>query len=57
MKETFFTLHEVAKTLKISYMTVFRWVKAGKISAYKFEKQYRIKETELEKFIEESKTK
>ncbi len=55
MNDEFYTLHEVAKLLKVSYMTVFRWVKSDKIPAYKFEKQYRVSKEDLEKFIEERK--
>jgi len=57
MNEEFFTLHEVAKLLKISYMTVFRWVKAGKLEAYQIGKQYRIKQSTLDKFLEKKKVK
>ncbi len=55
MNDEFYTLREVAKLLKVSYMTVFRWVKSEKIPAYKFEKQYRVSKEDLEKFIEERK--
>lgn len=51
MKDIYYTLHEVAEMLKISYMTVFRWVKNGKLESCKFGKQYRIKKDVLESFI------
>jgi excisionase family DNA binding protein len=53
MKDKFYTPQEVAELLKISYMTVFRWIRAGKMKAYKLGKQYRISKEELDKFLEE----
>lgn len=57
MNEEFYTLHEVADLLKISYMTVFRWVKAGKLEAYQIGKQYRVKQSTIDAFIEKKKVK
>jgi putative molybdopterin biosynthesis protein len=48
----FYTIDEIAELLKISYLTVFRWVKAGKLTAYKVGKQYRIDVQDLNKFLE-----
>lgn len=57
MNKEFYTLHEVADLLKISYMTVFRWVKAGKLEAYQIGKQYRVKQSTINTFIEKKKVK
>ncbi len=51
----FYTIDEIAELLKISYLTVFRWVKAGKLTAYKVGKQYRIDVQDLNNFLEKSK--
>ena len=51
----FYTIEEIAELLKVSYLTVFRWVQAGKLTAYKVGKQYRIDVQDLNKFLEESK--
>ncbi len=51
----FYTIDEIAQLLKVSYLTVFRWIKANKLSAYKIGKQYRIDVQDLNKFLEESK--
>lgn len=51
----FYTIEEIADLLKVSYLTVFRWVQAGKLTAYKVGKQYRIDVQDLNKFLEESK--
>lgn len=52
LKEQYFTIEEVAKMLKVVYLTVYRWIQAGKLTAYKVGKQYRIKKEDLDKFIE-----
>lgn len=57
LKDQFYTLEEIAKMLKVSYLTVYRWVKAGKLMAYKIEKQYRIKKEDFDLFIKSYKTK
>ena len=52
MDDEFYTPQEVAKLLKISYMTVYRWIKSVKLPSYQVEKQYRIKKTDFNAFIE-----
>ncbi len=49
------SLEQVTKRLQLSKMTIYRYIKAGKIEAYKIGKEYRIKESDLGKFLEESK--
>ena len=56
METIFLTLSEVAGLLNVSRLTVFRYIRAGKLPAYKFGRDYRIKKDELEKFIENSRT-
>jgi excisionase family DNA binding protein len=50
--ERYLTLPEVAEQLKVSRRTVYRWVKAGDLSAYKFANEYRITESDLKAFLE-----
>lgn len=50
--EEFYTIEEVSKMLKVVYLTVYRWIQSGKLKSHKAGKQYRIKKTELDKFIE-----
>lgn len=49
--EQYYSIEEVAKKLKVSYLTVYRWIRAGKLKSYKAGKQYRIDEAELNEFI------
>lgn len=51
MTETYYSIEEVAKILKVAYLTVYRWVQAGKLTALKAGKQYRIKKEDLDKFL------
>ena len=50
--ERYLTLPEVAEQLKVSRRTVYRWIKAGDLSVYKFANEYRITESDLKDFLE-----
>lgn len=49
----YYTLDEVAVMLKVVYLTVYRWVRAGKLKAYKVGKQYRVSKEHLDHFLEQ----
>jgi len=51
MEEKYYTSQEIATILKVNYMTVYRWIRAGKLEAYQVQKQYRIKESDFKKFM------
>jgi excisionase family DNA binding protein len=57
MEYDFLTVEEVAKTLKVVKITIYRYIKAGKLDAYKIGKEYRIKKEELDRFLQNSKKK
>lgn len=50
-KGQYYTIEEVAKMLKVAYLTVYRWIQNGKLIAYKAGKQYRIKKEDLDEFM------
>ena len=50
-EEKYYTIEEVAKTLKVVYLTVYRGIQDGKLKAYKAGKQYRINKSDLDRFI------
>lgn len=50
-KTLYYTIEEVSVMLKVAYLTVYRWIKAGKLEAVKAGKQYRIEKKELDKFL------
>lgn len=53
--DQYYSIEEVAKMLKVVYLTVYRWIQAKKLSAIKAGKQYRISKSELDKFINKHK--
>lgn len=54
MDERHIPLSTVAGRLGVSERTVRRWIKAGKLRAYRPGRDYRIPESALRKFVEES---
>ena len=50
--EQYYSIEEIAKMLKVAYLTVYRWIRAGKLKAYKIEKQYRINTTDFKEFLD-----
>lgn len=54
---TYYSINEVAKLLKVAYLTVYRWIQAGKLTAYQVEKQYRINKTDFDAFMQSYKVK
>lgn len=55
MNEEFLTPQEAASLLKVNVMTIYRYVNAGKIKAYRFGSVFRIKKEDFNKFLEQSK--
>ena len=52
MPKKIMTIEEVAKTMKVSLKTVYRWISAGKLPAAKIGyKTYRVFEADLIKFL------
>lgn len=51
MEDKYYTIKEISILLKVAYLTVYRWIKAGKLKSLKAGKQYRITKSSLERFI------
>lgn len=51
------TAREVADILKVNIMTIYRYIKAGKIKAYKIGKEFRVEKKEFDRFLDKAKTK
>lgn len=49
--EEFYTAEELAKILKVNIMTIYRYIKAGKVKAYKIGKEFRIEKQEFNNFL------
>ena len=56
VEETYYTLSEIAERLKVSYRTVYRWVQARELAAYKLKGEYRVAERDLKEFLEARRT-
>lgn len=56
-EDQYYSIQEVAKMIKVAYLTVYRWIQAKKLTAYKAGKQYRIKKTDLDVFMKSYKAK
>lgn len=55
MKEKeFYKAEDLAKLLDVNIMTIYRYIKAGKLCAYKIGKEFRIERTEFEHFLKKS---
>ena len=52
MDETYYTLAEIAQRLRVSYRTVYRWVQAEKLPAYKLGTEWRVAESDLQGFLQ-----
>lgn len=50
------TVAEVAEHMRVSNMTVYRLIKAGALPAVRVGKSYRIRERELEAYLDASRT-
>jgi putative resolvase len=50
--QSFYTCSELAALLKVNVMTIYRYIGAGKLKAYKIGKEYRIAKEVFDKFLE-----
>lgn len=48
---------EVAELLQLNILTVYEYIRNGRLKAIRFGRSYRIEEKDLEKFIKEHKVK
>jgi len=53
----FYLVEELAKKLRVCNMTIYRYIKARKIKAYKIGKEFRIDNKEFNNFLNKVKTK
>ena len=51
----FYTAQELADKLQVNVMTIYRYIKAGKLMAYKIGKEFRIEKGEFNKFLKKTK--
>ena len=56
-QKEFYLVEELAKKLRVSNMTIYRYIKAEKLKAYKIGKEFRIEKREFDNFLSKVKTK
>jgi len=52
----FYLVEELAEKLRVNKMTIYRYIKAGKLEAFKTGKEFRIAKAEFDKFMNNHKT-
>lgn len=56
MEKDFYTAQELADKLRVNIMTIYRYIKAGKLKAHKIGKEFRIEKSEFNRFMDKTKT-
>ncbi len=56
-EKEFYTAKELAEKLSVNVMTIYRYIKAEKIKAYKIGKEFRIEKNDFKSFLNSAKTK
>ena len=54
MSDELLTVSEVAERLRISSMTIYRWIEEGRLPAMQIGKQYRVRVADLDEILESS---
>jgi len=50
-EKEFYKAEELAKVLNVNIMTIYRYIKANKLKAYKIGKEFRIDKVEFNEFL------
>ena len=53
-KIKFIKPRDIAKLLKLNIVTIYEYIREGKLRAVKFGRNYRIEEKDLEEFIQQN---
>ena len=56
-QKEFYTAQELADKLRVNIMTIYRYIDAKKLKAYKIGKEFRIDKEEFNNFLKKSSTK
>lgn len=57
IEKEFYTAEELADKLRVNIMTIYRYIKAGKLKAHKLGKEFRITKEEFDRFLRKTSTK
>jgi len=53
----FYTARELADSLRVNIMTIYRYIKASRLKAHKIGKEFRIDRVEFARFLKATSTK
>lgn len=53
LEKEFYTAQDLAEKLDVNIMTIYRYIKAGKLKSYKFGKEFRIDSKEFDSFLQQ----
>ena len=56
-QKEYYTAKELAEKLSLNVMTIYRYIDAGKLKAYKIGKEFRIDKAEFKRFMNKARTK
>ncbi len=54
MNKDFYTARDLAEKLQVNIMTIYRYIKAGKLKVYKFGKEYRVDKKTFSQFLHQN---
>lgn len=57
LSKEFYKADDLANLLEVNIMTIYRYIKAGRLKAYKIGRDFRIDKVEFKKFLNNVKTK
>ena len=57
MNKEFYKAHDLAKKLDLNVMTIYRYIKAGRLKAHKIGKEFRVTKHEFERFLKNTRVK
>lgn len=57
MEKDFYTARDLADKLGMNIMTIYRWIDAKKIKAYKLGKEFRIERKDFDTFLKKASNK
>ncbi len=56
-EKDFYKAEKLAEILDVNIMTIYRYIKAGKLEAYKIGREFRIEKSEFNNFLKRVSTK
>ena len=56
-EKEFYKAEDLAELLQVNIMTIYRYIKAGRLKAYKIGREYRVDNAEFQAFLKKISTK